>query len=407
VDQFELVIVGGGLTAARAIKSYRDAGGRGTIALLAQEQTLPYHRPPLSKAFMRGESDADALVEPEAFYQGHGIEVLLGTTVTAISPRERNVSTGARRYRYDKLLLTTGSRPRRLDVPGADLAGVFCLRTRDDARAIRAAASEGRDAVVIGGGFIGLEVASSLRQRGVETTLGHRDTGLFQLLNAPELERDLAALVQANGVELILGDEVDAFGGSGGHVDSVVTKTDRTLPTDLVVVRVGVEPVVDFLAGSGIELANGIVVDERFETNIPGVFAAGDVANFPDALSGRRRRIEHWSNANYAGDQVGQILAGVDGSYATVSSFFTETFDLTIKLLGDHQGSDELVTRGSLRDGDLLGLYLAADRLVAALLVGQSDETEAQLKSLIEQRAVVDPRLFTAPSLELADALVL
>jgi NADPH-dependent 2,4-dienoyl-CoA reductase/sulfur reductase-like enzyme len=405
VDQFELVIVGGGLTAARAIKSYRNAGGGGTIALLAQERTLPYHRPPLSKAFMRGESDADALAEQEAFYREHGVEVLLGTTVTAVSPRERSVSAGTRRYGYEKLLLATGSRPRRLDVPGSDLAGVFSLRTRDDARAIRAAAGEGRDAVVIGGGFIALEVASSLRQRGVETALVHRATGLFQLLDAPELERELAALVRANGVELILGDEVAEFGGSGGHVDSVVTKTGRTLPTDLVVVGVGVEPVVDFLADSGIELANGIVVDERFETNIPGIFAAGDVANFPDALYGRRRRIEHWSNANYAGHQVGQTLAGVDASYSTVSSFFTQTFGLTIKVLGDHTGSDELVTRGSLREGNLLGLYLDADRLVAALLVGQSDETEAQLKGLIEQRAVVDPGLVTLHSPELGEAL--
>ncbi len=276
MDQFELVIVGGGLTAARAIKSYRDAGGSGTIALLAQERTLPYHRPPLSKAFMRGESDADALAEQEGFYREHGVEVLLGTTVTAVSPRERSVNTGTRLCRYQKLLLAPGSRPRRLEVPGSDLAGVFSLRTRDDARAIRAAAGEGRDAVVVGGGFIGLEVASSLRQRGVETALLHRATGLFQLLDAPELERELAALVRAKGVELILGDEVAEFGGSGGHVDSVVTKTGRILPTDLVVVGVGVDPVVDFLAGSGIELANGIVVDERFETNIPGIFAAGD-----------------------------------------------------------------------------------------------------------------------------------
>ena len=391
MKQFDLIIAGGGLAAARAVKAYREAGGEGSVALLSQEPTLPYHRPPLSKAFLRGESDGEALVEQETFYSDHDVEVLLGTTVIAVRPGECTVDAGTERYRYAQLLVATGSRPRTLDVPGADLAGVFTLRTGEDARALRAAASEARDAVVVGGGFIGLEVASSLRQRGIETTLVHRDPALFRLLAAPELERELTALVQANGVALVLGDEVEEFGGSGGRVDSVVTKAGRTLATDLVVVGVGVDPVLDFLAGSGIAIDNGIAVDERLETSIPGIFAAGDVANFPDPLYGRRRRIEHWSHASYTGSIVGQTLAGADASYSTVSSFFTQAFGLTLKVLGDHTGSDELVTRGSLRDGQLLGQYLADGRLAAAVLVGQSDETEARLKDLIAERAVVDP----------------
>jgi 3-phenylpropionate/trans-cinnamate dioxygenase ferredoxin reductase subunit len=391
--RFKLVIAGGGLAAARAIRSYREAGGEGAIALLSQETTLPYHRPPLSKGFLRGELDGDTLVEQEDFYREHGVEVLLGTTVTAVTPQERTVTAGGNLYRFDSLLLATGAGPRRLDVSGADLAGVFNLRTNADAQAIREAAREAREAVVVGGGFIGIEVAASLRRLGAEMTLVHRDPGLFQLLGAPELEHDLADLVRTNGVELILPDEVARFEGRGGHVDSVVTRLGRTLASELVVVGVGVEPVVDYLAGSGIDVANGIVVDERFETNIQGIYAVGDVASFHDPLYGRRRRIEHWSNAAYAGTQVGKILAGEDAPYAAVSSFFTEAFGVTIKVLGDQTGNDRLVTSGSLRERDLLGLYLDGDRLVAALLVGQSPETEANLKRLIEQRA----SLATAP----------
>jgi NTE family protein len=389
VKEFELVIVGGGLAAARAIKAYREAEGPGRVALLSQEPTLPYHRPPLSKAFLRGERDTDALVEDEAFYADQDVELLLDTTVTDVDPRERTVSTGADRYRYGKLLIASGSRPRRLEVPGADLDGVFTLRTGANARAIRAAAEKARDAVVIGGGFIGLEVASSLRQRGVDTTLMHRDTTLFRLLNAPELERELTVLVQDSGVDLVLGDEIESFGNRGEHVDSVVTKIGRTLPADLVVVGIGVEPNIDFLACSGIEISDGIVVDDRFETNLPGVFAAGDIANFPDPLYGRRRRIEHWSHASHTGTLAGQNLAGLDARYTTVSTFFTQAFGLTLKVLGDHTGSDELLVEGSLRDGDLRGLYLRDERLLAAVLVGQSEETEAELKSRIEDEAAV------------------
>jgi NADPH-dependent 2,4-dienoyl-CoA reductase/sulfur reductase-like enzyme len=238
---------------------------------------------------------------------------------------------------------------------------------------------------VVGGGFIGLEVASSLRQLGLEVTLVHRDPGLFRLLGAPELEHDLADLVRTNGVELILGDEVARFEGRSGRVDSVVTGIGRTLATELVVVGVGVDPAVDYLAGSGIEVGNGVVVDERFETSVPDIYAAGDVASFHDPLYGRRRRLEHWSNADYAGTQVGRILAGEEAPYATVSSFFTQAFGVTIEVLGDHTGSDRLVTRGSLRERNLVGLHLDGERLVGALLVGQTAETEANLRQLIEQ----------------------
>ena len=386
------MIVGGGLASARAIRSYRESGGEGRVLLVSKDSVLPYHRPPLSKRYLRGEAEADeAFVEPEAFYAESDVDVLLSTTVARVDSRAREVELeDGRRHRFAKLLLASGARPRRLDSPGADLPGVYSLRSLEDATAIRTAAGEAREAVVIGGGFIGMEVAASLRHVGLEVTLVNRASGLFQALEAPELESEVAVFFADNDVNLVLSDEVAAFRGRS-HVDSIETKTGKRIATDFVVAGVGVEPVVDFLEGSGLELQNGVLINEQFETSLPGIFAAGDVANFYDPLYQRRRRIEHWSNANYQGAEVGRKLAGASGSYDTVSTFFTEIFGLTIKVFGDLSSHDELVVRGSLNDRNLLGFYLEQGRVVATLLAGQTSETEDELKRLIAKRAVIAP----------------
>ena len=210
-----VLIIGGGLASARAIKSYRERGGDGRIALLSRDDTLPYHRPPLSKRYLRGEAEAaDTLVEPEEFYAENDVEAMLGTAVRQVDTRERSVELDdGRRYAYERLVIASGAVPRQLRVPGCELPGVFTLRTLADATAIREAARERREALVVGAGFIGMEVAASLRRLGLEVTLVHRGSGLFQGLRAPEVERDLASLFAHNGVELILADEVDAFRG--------------------------------------------------------------------------------------------------------------------------------------------------------------------------------------------------
>ena len=388
MNDFELAIVGGGLASARAIRSYREAGGEGRIVLISRDSVLPYHRPPLSKRFLRGESEAmDALVEQEAFYAESDVELLLATSVQGVNVNEKRLELGHRGpLRYNRLLLATGATPDRLEVPGASLGNVFLLRSLDDSAAIREAAINAREAVVVGGGFIGVEVAASLRHVGLEVTLLHRANGLFQLLKAPALERELVTLFQDNDVDVILLDEVKAFGGRA-RVDSVRTDSGAVLTADLAVLGVGVEPVTDLLEGSGIELDNGVVVNERFETSVPDVYAVGDVANFNDPLFGRRR-IEHWSNANYQGTEVGKILAGEDGGYDIVSSFFTEFFGLTMKVFGDIEPADDLVIRGSLSDRDLIGFYLQRGALVATVVVGQEDETEEKLKDLVRAKAV-------------------
>ena len=386
MKKHELVIAGGGLTAARAIKSYREAGGEGRITLLSKESVLPYHRPPLSKRYLRGETTDAPFAEDEAFYRDHDVEVLLETPVTAVDTVARKVAIADGIRGYDRLLIATGATPRRLHVPGAELGGVLGLRTLSDSDTIRAAAGAAERAVVVGGGFIGMEVAASLRQLGLGVTLIHIGSGLFDQLRSSELSEQLTALYREHGVEVLLGQEVAGFAGSG-VLEHVETRSGLRVQADVAVVGVGVVPNVDFLVDSGIEFDDGVVVSERFETNVRDVYAAGDVANFFDPLYLRRRRIEHWSNANYQGTEVGKVLAGRGDGYGTVSSFFTEVFGLTVKVFGDVSRFDELTTEGSLASGAFLVEYGDEGRLVAALAVGQGAEVESRLKERIAARA--------------------
>jgi 3-phenylpropionate/trans-cinnamate dioxygenase ferredoxin reductase component len=385
----KLVIAGGGLTAARAIKSYREAGGEGTITLVAQEATLPYHRPPLSKRYLRGETREIPYVEDEAFYREHDVDVLLETAVVGVDPATRSVTLDdGVRLPYEKLLVATGATPRRLRVHGAELEGVFGLRTVVDSAAIREAAKTRGRAVVVGGGFIGMEAAASVRRLGLEVTLIHLGHGLFDQMGSVELSDRLAELYRGEGVGLLLGEEVASFGGDG-VLEHVATKSGRRIPADLAVVGVGVVPNVDFLSSSGITVDNGVVVNARFGASAPDVYAAGDVASFFDPLYERQRRIEHWSNASYQGAEVGRILAGAEGGYDHVSSFFSEVFGTTIKAFGDVSRFDTLTAEGTLADG-FLAAYGDAGRLVGAVTVGQSDELEELVRDLIAERAPAD-----------------
>jgi NADPH-dependent 2,4-dienoyl-CoA reductase/sulfur reductase-like enzyme len=382
------VIVGGGLAAARAIREYRAAAGGGRIALLTREPTLPYHRPPLSKRYLRGQVEAeDTLVEPREFYDANDVEVLLETDVSRVVPREQAVATrDGSRYGYRKLLLATGAEPRTLAVDGAALEGVFNLRSLADSTAIRERAAHVLDAVVVGSGFIGMEAAASLVEVGLGVTLVSRDIDLFAQLRSPEVSEHLVDLYRRRGVEVIRGDEVRAFRGRSG-LDTVELHAGRPLGAGLAVVGIGVRPAVSFLDGSRIATDDGIIVDERFQTNVPGVHAVGDVARFFDPLTGRRRRIEHWSNASHQGGEVGKILAGADGRYEAVPTFFTESFGLTLKVFGDLSEHDDRIRRGSFADGDATVFYLDRGRLVATLHAGQDERTEQALKELIRRRA--------------------
>jgi NADPH-dependent 2,4-dienoyl-CoA reductase/sulfur reductase-like enzyme len=336
---------------------------------------------------LRGEAEPeDGLVEPRDWYAQHGIDLRLETRVEGadLDARVLRLADGST-LGFERLVIASGAWPRRLGVPGADLEGVHTYRTIDDATAVRKRAERSRQAVVVGTGFIGLETTASLRTRGLKVTLIGSDHDLFGALGAPSFSEHLARVYAEKGVDLRLGSSLEAFVGDGELSGALIDGEERE--AQLAIVGVGVQPSTAWLDGSGLEIDDGVVVDERYATGVDGVFACGDVARFQDPVFGKRRRIEHWSNANYQGAQLGRILAGSDERYDIVSTFFTEVFGTSYKVFGDSADADELVQEGDFAAGEAVLHYLHEGRQVAALLTGQSEEREAELKQAILERA--------------------
>jgi len=384
----EIVIVGGGLTAARVAESYRDSGGRDRVTLLASEHHPPYHRPPLTKRLLRGEAEPpDTLVATLEDFRELDVELRLGMPAASLDLGARTVTLGSGRdIAYERLVIATGAAPRKLAVPGTDLDGVRTLRTLDDSLALREAAGSARRVVVVGTGFIGLEVTASLRARGVEVTIVDGGAAPFKALGAPAFSAFLVDLYRDRGVEMLLDDGIEGFFGNG-EVKVVRTASGRDIEADLVVVGVGVAPSTGWLEDSGLELDNGVLVDSRFQASVDNVFAAGDVANFEDPIFKRRRRIEHWSNADYQGRLLGKVLAGEDVSYDRVSAFFTELFGTVYRFFGDDEGADRQELEGSFADGRAALRYFDGHRLRAALATGLSDEEQEELEGRIRHDA--------------------
>lgn len=389
-----ILIVGGGRAAASLIDAYREAGGDALITLVSSDEQPPYNRPPLSKGVLRGEMEPlDALVHPPEEYDDLVVELRLGTMVESVDTEAHTVTvTGGDELSYGTLVIATGARPRALAVPGNDLPAVHTFRTLADAELVKAEAAEARKALVVGGSFIGSEVAASLSMLGLEVTLVEMGERLVPALASADLSEQIAELYAEHGVELLLGEQIEEFNANGRMLTGARTGSGQMIEAFLAVVGVGVEPNVGFLDGSGLELEDGIVVDDHFRASVDDVYAIGDVARFDDVVSGRRRRIEHWSNADGHGTRLGQNLAGARTGYAQVPVFFTKLFDLQLQLLGDTEGVDEVVLRGSIPERNLVALYLREERLIAAALVGQAGDMAEELRSLLRRQPRVSDR---------------
>ena len=388
-----IVIVGGGLAASRVASEYRSAGGEADVTILAAEPDPPYNRPPLTKGFLRGEQDRDStLVQALDAYEEAVIDLRLDTRVESIHPDEHEVELeGGERIGYGKLVLATGARPRDLPLPGADLVGVHTYRTLRDAEAVSAAAGDANAAIVIGGSFIGSETAASLRARGLAVTLVEMGETLMPQLRCPELSAELVDLYRSEGVDVLLETQLEELTGNGRLLTGARTADGRTIEGYLAIVGVGVVPNVELAERAGADVDNGVVVDERFATSLPDVYAVGDVARYPDPTSGRLRRIEHWSNADAQGAHLGRRLAGSRAAYEALPVFFTQLFGRKLQVLGDVEPAAECVLRGSLADGRLIGFHLTDERrLVGAIVHGESADVAAELEELIRERPVVD-----------------
>jgi 3-phenylpropionate/trans-cinnamate dioxygenase ferredoxin reductase component len=367
-----LVIVGASLAGGSAAVTLRQEGFEGRVILIGAEPQPPYERPPLSKEYLRGESPFEnALVQTADFYGEHGIETQFGVRATRVDATEKTLELdGKERIAYDGLLIATGGRNRQLTIPGLDLEGVYQLRTVADCNRIREEIFPGRKAVVVGMGFIGSEVAASLRQSGVEVAVVDRNKVPLRRVLGEEVGRVIEGVHRDHGTELIFEDTVAAIEGAG-RVERVTTQHGRQIECDFVVVGLGVEPVTELLAGTGVEIDNGIVVDEYCRTGVEGIYAAGDVANHYHPVFGRHIRVEHWQNALRQGPAAARSMLGKGESYEEIPWFWSDQFELNLQYAGFHTEWDELVVRGSMEERNFVAFYRKDGRVLAAVAINR------------------------------------
>jgi 3-phenylpropionate/trans-cinnamate dioxygenase ferredoxin reductase subunit len=386
------VIVGASLTGAKAAETLRSEGFDGRLVLIGTEHERPYERPPLSKDYLRGESGRDQVyVHEEGFYAEHDIELRLGVTVTSLDASSRQVRLDdGDPLRYDRLLLSTGAEPRRLPIPGGELDGVHYLRSVGDSDALRERLDRGGSVVVVGAGWIGSEVAASARQRGLDVTIVEPQSVPLERALGAELGAVYRDIHADHGVRLLLGTGVEAFEG-GAAVERVRTSDGQELACDFVVVGVGAQPRTRLAEGAGLAVDNGILVDEHLQTSVPGVFAAGDVANAQHPFYGQRIRVEHWANALNQGPAAARNMLDRREPYDTIPYFYSDQYDVGMEYAGHASTWDRIVFRGDPASREFIAFWLVADRVVAGMNVNVWDVTD-HIQRLIRSRTRVDDR---------------
>ena len=405
-----IVIVGGGLAAARAIEAIRESDQDVPVVLVGKEDRLPYERPPLSKGVMLGTDPEDsAFPHPREWYDENHVELRLGVAVDRLDPAARTVTlSDGSELSYGSVLLATGSGLRKLDVPGTDLADVFYLRSMTDSAKIRARLVPGSDVVIIGAGWIGLEVAAAARHHGAEVTIVEPQSAPLLGVVGEQVGSWFADLHRSHGVTLRLGEGVERLEGEDGRVTAVVTSSGERLPADTVVIGVGIRPNTRLAEDAGLEVDNGIVVDEALRASADGVFAAGDVANWFNPTLGTHVRVEHWANAHDGGYAAGQSIVGQDVHYGPVPFFYSDQYDIGLEYAGHvPRGTDtEVVFRGDPASNEFMAFWVVPEgdgvRVLAGMHVNVWDTMDA-VQDLVRNRTVVDRERLADPDIALGD----
>jgi 3-phenylpropionate/trans-cinnamate dioxygenase ferredoxin reductase subunit len=370
----------------------REEGFEGRVVLIGAEPHAPYERPPLSKEYLRGEvSFQGAMVRPPDYYDESGIETRFGVRGARVEAAGRVVELdGGERVAYDRLLVATGSRNRRVPVPGVDLDGIYDLRTVIDSERIRAEIASGCKAVVVGMGFISSEVAASLRQCGVEVVVDRSKVPLRRVLGE-QVGRVIEGIHRDHGTSMLFEDKVAAFEGAC-RVERVVTEGGRRIECDFVVVGLGTEPVTDLLAGTDAEIDNGVIVDEYLRTGVEGVYAAGDVANHYHPVFERRIRVEHWQNALKQGPAAALNMLDRDERYGEIPWLWSDQYEDNLQYAGFHTEWDELLVQGSMEERNFVAFYRQDKRILAAVAVNRGKDLRRSVP-LIRARQPVDASL--------------
>jgi 3-phenylpropionate/trans-cinnamate dioxygenase ferredoxin reductase component len=391
------IIVGASLAGAKAAEELRTQGFDGRVLLIGSERERPYERPPLTKNYLRGESEREkAYVHEHGFYAQHQIELETDATVTAIDPAGSRVRLAdGRELSYDRLLLATGAEPRRIPIAGAELDGIHYLRTLADCDSLRERLGAGGRVVVVGAGWIGSEFAASARQRGLEVTMIDPLALPNERIFGPEIGAFYRDVHRDHGIELVLGDGVEAFEGSGS-VARVRTDGGKTIDCDFVVVGIGVAPRVELARDAGIEVDDGIVVDQKLQTSVPSVFAAGDVAHAWHPFYDERIRVEHWSNALNQGPVAARAMLGQEVSYDRIPYFFSDQYDVGMEYSGYAPKWDEVVFRGDRAGGEFIAFWLRDGRVIAGMNVNIWDVNE-HVQKLIRSRQTIDVAALSDP----------
>jgi 3-phenylpropionate/trans-cinnamate dioxygenase ferredoxin reductase component len=399
------VIVGASLAGAKAAETLRTMGFDGRIVMCGAEPERPYERPELSKKYLRAEHERDRLyVHDEGFYAAQQIELRTATQVDEIDPAASELTLAdGERLHYDGLLIATGARPRRLALPGAELEGVHYLRTLADADALREHAKRSGSLVVIGAGWIGSEVAASVRELGLEVTVIEPQSVPLERVLGKQLGGVYRDVHIDHGVRMLLGTGVDALEGDG-KVERVRTSDGQAIDADFVVVGVGVVPRTELAERAGVAVDNGILVDERLQSSVPGIWAAGDVANHLHPLFGQRIRVEHWANALNQGPAAARSMLGGSAPYERIPYFFSDQYDVGMEYSGYARADDEVLLRGNLAAREFIAFWLRDGRVVAGMNVNVWDVTDP-IQALITAGSIVDPSRLRDEDIPLGEVL--
>ena len=397
MERVPYVIVGGGLAATAAIDAIRRRDKTGRLVLISAEPHLPYDRVPLSKDYLLGRLEREhVFLRPPRFYERHRVERFLGQSATALDPNANTITLeDGRQIPFRKLLMATGGRPRRLSIPGADLAGISYLRTLEDSDVLRAGMAGARRAAVVGGGFIGCEVATAFAQSGLQTTLIEVTPAPLSLVLDSETSAFMASFLDQQGVTLRTGTAAERFVGEKGRVRLVVTTAGEEIAADLVVIGVGIAPNTELAAAAGLEVDNGVVVNEYLEAT-EAIYAAGDIARYHSPTLGRHLRVEHYDVALQHGRTAGANMAGARLAYAELPYFFSRMGNLHIDVIGDMSTRQQCVRRGPLGlEPGFTQFYFADGLLQAALFVnGKPELLQAVRERIALRRPIACPGTF-------------